>query len=252
MKGNTMSELKSLPTRRSAHLRGLMAGAAFLTLVQAAPAFAADTASDANTVEEITVTARFREETLSSVPVAVSVISGDEVAAKNLNNLQDISQVIPTVDFRAGASNKDRTVFIRGVGTITTSPGVEPSVSTVIDGVVLARPGQSTLDLMDLERIEVLRGPQGTLFGKNASAGVVNIVTKSPTDELHGYADISLFDGTEKRVKASLSGPLGDKLTGLISVVGANFTGNVQDVVHGGKVSRCEQEQAHSQCGHHH
>ena len=232
-----MSNPIQAQTRKASYLRSLMMGAAFVMIAQAGTAFAAEAASDSTTVEEITVTARFREESLSSVPVAVSVISGDDVAAKNLNNLQDISQAIPTVDFRAGASNKDRTVFIRGVGTITTSPGVEPSVSTVIDGVVLARPGQSTLDLMDLERIEVLRGPQGTLFGKNASAGVVNIVTKSPTDELHGYADISLFDGTEKRVKASLSGPLGDKLTGLISVVGANFTGNVQDVVHGGKVN---------------
>jgi iron complex outermembrane recepter protein len=232
-----MSKPFSLRADRSAYLRSLMTGAALLTLVQAAPAFAAAAASEATTVEEVTVTARFREEALSSVPVAVSVISGDDVASKNLNNLQDISQSIPTVDFRAGASNKDRTVFIRGVGTITTSPGVEPSVSTVIDGVVLARPGQSTLDLMDLERIEVLRGPQGTLFGKNASAGVVNIVTKDPTDSFHGYGDISIFEGNEKRVKASVSGPLGDKLTGLISVVGARFSGNVDDAVHGGKVN---------------
>ena len=222
---------------RSAYLRTLMMGAAFVVMAGAGSAYAADAKSDATTVEEVTVTARFREETLSSVPVAVSVISGDEVAAKNLNNLQDISQAIPTVDFRAGASNKDRTVFIRGVGTITTSPGVEPSVSTVIDGVVLARPGQSTLDLMDLERIEILRGPQGTLFGKNASAGVVNIVTKNPTDSFHGYGDISIYEGNEKRIKASISGPMGDKLTGLISVVGARFSGNVEDVVHGGKVN---------------
>ena len=222
---------------RSAYLRSLMMGAAFVVMAGAGSAVAADAKSDATTVEEVTVTARFREETLSSVPVAVSVISGDEVAAKNLNNLQDISQAIPTVDFRAGASNKDRTVFIRGVGTITTSPGVEPSVSTVIDGVVLARPGQSTLDLMDLERIEVLRGPQGTLFGKNASAGVVNIVTKNPTDSFSGYGDISFYEGNEKRIKASVSGPMGDKLTGLISVVGARFSGNVEDAVHGGKVN---------------
>ncbi|MGR6765613.1 TonB-dependent receptor plug domain-containing protein, partial [Aeromonas veronii] len=73
------------------------------------------------------------------------------------------------------------------------SPGVEPTVSTVIDGVVLARPGQATLDLLDVQRVEVLRGSQGTLFGKNASAGVINIVTKSPSSVTEGYLDLSHF-----------------------------------------------------------
>ena len=182
-------------------------------------------AKDANTVDEVTVTARFREESLNTVPIALSVISGDQLASKNLNNLESLSQAVPTVDFRTGASNKDRTVFIRGVGTITTSPGVEPSVSTVLDGVVLSRPGQSTLDLVDIQRIEVLRGPQGTLFGKNASAGVVNIVSKDPTSTVKGYGDASYYGGGEYRFKASLSGPLvaDGKLDGLISGVAAQL-----------------------------
>ena len=103
-------------------------------------------------------------------------------------------------------------MFIRGIGTITTSPGVEPSVSTVVDGVVLDRPGQATAEMLDVDRIEVLRGPQGTLFGKNASAGVINIVTTDPTAETHGYADGSWFSGgNEYRVKGGVSGALGRK-----------------------------------------
>jgi iron complex outermembrane receptor protein len=202
----------------------------------AGAAFAADApAAAAASVDEVTVTARLRAESLNSVPVSIAVVSGAEVSARNLNNLEDISEAVPTVEFRPGASNKDRTVFIRGLGTITTSPGVEPSVSTVIDGVVLARPGQSTLDLLDIDRIEVLRGPQGTLFGKNASAGVVNIVSKDPTDHFEGYADASAYSGGEYRFKGSVSGPIiAGKLDGSISVLGASFVGNVNDVLRNG------------------
>jgi iron complex outermembrane receptor protein len=218
--------------------RALLLSTVALIGAAAGAAQAADAAGASSTVDEVTVTARFRTEALSKVPVAVSVVTGDQIAAKNLNNLQDLSSAVPSVEFRPGASNKDRTVFIRGLGTITTSPGVEPSVSTVLDGVVLARPGQSTLDLVDVERVEVLRGPQGTLFGKNASAGVVNIVSKNPTDQIHGYVDASAYTGDEYRVKASLAGPIiKDRLEGSISVLGAHFDGNVNDVLRHSKVN---------------
>ena len=213
-----------------ARMATLLAGAALILGAQDASAAAATAA--ANTVDEVTVTARFREESLNSVPIALTAINGDQLARKNLNNLQDIAQTVPTVDFRTGASNKDRSVFIRGIGTISTSPGVESSVSTVIDGVVLSRPGQSTLDLIDLERIEVLRGPQGTLFGKNASAGVLNIISKGPTADLHGYLEGAYYEGDETRLKGSLSGPLiPGKLNGLISAMTASYGGNVTDVL---------------------
>ncbi|WP_198577476.1 TonB-dependent receptor [Caulobacter hibisci] len=212
----------------------LLAGAAVLASGTAALAETADT----NVVDEVKVTARYREESVTKVPVAISVVSGDAVAAKNLNNLQDIASTIPTVDFRTGASNKDRTVFIRGVGTITTSPGVEPSVSTVIDGVVLSRPGQTTLDLVELERIEVLRGPQGTLFGKNASAGVINIVSKNPGAEPHAFAEAAWYEGDEYRLKAGVSGPLIDgKLGASLSVLKSGWDGNVKNVTTGDTVN---------------
>jgi iron complex outermembrane receptor protein len=111
-------------------------------------------------LDEVTVTARRRAEPLQEVPVAVSVMTGAQLAAQNLYNVQDMSNEIPSVEFRTGASNKDRDLFVRGIGTITSSPGVEPSVSTVLDGVVLARPGQATAEMLDIDRVEVLRGPQ--------------------------------------------------------------------------------------------
>ena len=89
---------------------------------------------------------------------------------------------------------------------MTTSHGIEPSVATVIDGVSLARSGQATIDVFDVDHIEVLRGPQGTLFGKNASAGVVNILTQNPTDYLTGYGEAEYFQGGEMRFAPAYPG----------------------------------------------
>ena len=188
--------------------------------------------------DEIVVTARFREESLQDVPIAITALSGDSLAEKNLSTIQDISRSVPTVDFRDGSSNKDRTIFVRGVGTITTSPGVEASVSVVLDGVVLTRPGQATLDLLDVERVEVLRGPQGTLFGKNASAGVINVVTKKPTRELSGELLASYFSGGEIRVGGRISGPIvADKLLFSLSALSAKFDGNQVNLTTGNDVN---------------
>ena len=156
-----------------------------------AQAPAAAPKKDDDKLEKITVTATKREESIQDVPVAVTVISGERMEQLNLNNVSTITSQVPTLNFRANASNKDTALFIRGVGTISTSPGVEPTVSTVVDGVVFPRPGMATLDLMDVDRIEVLRGPQGTLFGKNASAGVLNIVSVPISSALERYVDVS-------------------------------------------------------------
>jgi iron complex outermembrane receptor protein len=221
---------KGLPALRVAMLAGV-------TLAAVSPASAQDAAaSDPQTVQdngEIVVTARFREESLTDVPIAITALNGDTLASQNLNTLQDIARTVPSLDFRAGASNKDRSTFIRGIGTITTSPGVEPSVATVVDGVVLARPGQSTLDLLDVERIEILRGPQGTLFGKNASAGVINIVSKEPAKELGFNAQLGAYEGGEYRVRLGASGPIGDDWGFAVTGLVGGFKGNVRNVTTG-------------------
>ncbi|QUD88710.1 TonB-dependent receptor [Phenylobacterium montanum] len=206
-----------------------LAGAAAFTLADAASAQQASSAPQQQ-VEEVVVTARHREERLQNVPISVAVVNGAAAAAKNLNDIADISQQVPSVDFRTGASNKDRTVFIRGTGTISTSPGVEPSVSTVVDGVVMARPGQATVDLLDLDHIEVLLGPQGTLFGKNASAGVVNIVTRNPSSSPSGYLDAAYYEGDEYRISAAASGPITSDVRALLSVFTGYYAGNVKNL----------------------
>ncbi|MEN9631180.1 MAG: hypothetical protein RJA10_4408, partial [Pseudomonadota bacterium] len=210
-----------------------------VALLAAQPALAQQApAADTGKLETVTITATKRVQPLQTTPIAISVISGGALEESNLNNLEAISAQVPTVNFRTNASNKDSALFIRGVGTISTSPGVEPTVSTVLDGVVTARPGQATLDLVEIDRIEILRGPQGTLFGKNASAGVINIVTRAPGKAFGGYADLSYFQGNEMRVRLGASGEIvKDTLRGSISAMAGKFDGNVTNVFDGSKVN---------------
>jgi iron complex outermembrane receptor protein len=190
---------------------------------------------DGASVPSVTVSATRRNASLQSVPVAVSVLDGDALNNANRTSIDTIVQEVPSVTFRQQGGNKDSTIFVRGIGTISTSPGVEPTVSTVIDGVVYARPGQATLDLLDIEHIEILRGPQGTLFGKNASSGVLNVVGRKSTQQTTGFVDASWYEGNEKRVRAGVSGAIQPGVVSA-SVTGlyADYDGNVDNVHAGG------------------
>ncbi len=221
----------SIPLFVTASALALTAGASLAATTSGSDQSPRSASAEANTatVGEVIVTARRRAESLEKVPVAVDVVQGAAAAAKNLNDIQDISATVPSVDFRTSASNKDRTIFVRGIGTISTSPGVEPSVSTVIDGVVYARAGQATVDFSDVDHIEVLEGPQGTLFGKNATAGVINIVTRNPTAATTGYFDGGYYSGGEYRIDGGVSGSLAKNVQALLSVFDGGFKGNVFD-----------------------
>ncbi|MDE2276946.1 MAG: TonB-dependent receptor [Burkholderiales bacterium] len=241
----TLTARRARSARPSAFARLPLAAALLAALPALAPQAAAPAAAasgvDTGKVQEVIISATKRLQPLQSTPIAVSVLSGTQLERANLNNLGSIASAVPTVNFRTNASNKDSALFIRGLGTISTSPGVEPDVSTVLDGVVTARPGQATLDLLEIERIEILRGPQGTLFGKNASAGVINIVTRAPTKELSGYGDLSYFQGNERRVRAGISGEMVPGLVrGLVSVMDGKYDGNVTNVYDGSKVNGYE------------
>jgi iron complex outermembrane receptor protein len=222
---------------KPARLAQAVAAALALTSL---PGFAADdsTAAQTATLQAVTVTATRREASLQQVPVAVSVVDGEQLERDNRNSVASIVQQVPSLNFRTGTSNKDTSLFIRGVGTISTSPGVEPTVATVVDGVVYARPGQATLDLLDLERIEVLRGPQGTLFGKNASAGVLNVISKAPSAETHGYIDQTYYSGNESRTRFGIGGSLiPDTLKGSLTTLFGSYDGNVDNNSNGQEVN---------------
>ncbi|WP_269532777.1 TonB-dependent receptor [Chitinimonas sp. BJYL2] len=192
-------------------------------------------------LDTVTVSATRRPEPLQKVPVAVTVLKGRDLERANRNDLGAMVEVVPAASFRTNASSKDTSLFIRGVGTVSTSPGVEPTVSTMVDGVVFGRPGQTLFDLMDIERVEVLRGPQGTLFGKNASAGVIHITTRIPSETPEGYVNLASYgDGPEQRVRAGWSGPLGESLTGSLTVSSADQRGNLDNLATGRRVNGVE------------
>ena len=236
--------MKHRTTLPSTLRRQPLAAALMVALPIAFPAWAQQAPkADEGKVETVTITATKRLQPLQSTPIAVSVISGGTLEEANLNNLGAIQAQIPAVTFRSNASSKDTSLFIRGVGTISTSPGVEPTVSTVIDGVVTGRPGQSMLDLVDVERIEVLRGPQGTLFGRNASAGVINIVTRAPTKGLGGYVDLAAYQGNERRVRLGVSGG-NDLVKASLAVMNAEWDGLLTNVRDGKKTGGYERDGA--------
>lgn len=226
-------------SNRLPHRPALLAVAATLSVgafAQTTTPAAADNKESAGQLESVVITATKRLQPLQKTPIAVSVIGGGALEELNLNNLSTITAQVPTLNYRANASNKDSALFIRGVGTISTSPGVEPTVSMVLDGVVTARPGQATLDLIEVDRIEVLRGPQGTVFGKNSSAGVINIITRAPAAGQGGYLDLSVYQGGETRVRAGVNGG-NNEVKASLSAMSARYDGNVTNVFDGSTVN---------------
>ena len=163
-------------------------------------------------VEEVIVTATKTERTLQEVPVAVSVVTADTIEKANVVDLLDLKAVVPSLDARQYQSTTNATFFIRGFGNGSNNPGVEPSVAVFVDGVYRSKIQGQISDLPMLERIEVLRGPQSTLFGKNASAGVVNIVTKKPSFESFGKATFEIGDYNSKVAKIYYTGPINDSV----------------------------------------
>ncbi len=206
----------------------MLAGVAAVALTSA-PALAQDAApaADGGAPAEIIVTAQKRSERLQDVPVAVSVISGVALANRGGVNIESAQYLVPTLNFRKSGAAINQSLFLRGVGTSTFSIAGEPSVSTVVDGVVYSRAGEAFSDLVDIDRIEVLRGPQGTLFGKNASAGVVNIITKQPTQDFEGVLEASYADRQEFRGRAVLNLPLGGETALRVTGFYGKYDGNI-------------------------
>ena len=185
-------------------------------------------------IEEVVVTAQKRTENAQHVPLAVSVVSGVTLERIDALGIADLSTVIPSVTFNTGRELRDSSIRIRGIGTDVFAAGIEPSVSTVIDGVVLAQQGSFFNDLGDLERVEVLRGPQGTLFGKNSSAGVIAFVTRKPNFEaLEANASVLVAADSEYRANGVISAPLSQSTAFRLAAFYRQNDGVVKDAATG-------------------
>ncbi|MFA9199779.1 MAG: TonB-dependent receptor [Cypionkella sp.] len=213
---------------------------ASLAALLAAPAMAQDAVSGTGADDEeevapgeIVVTAQKRSENLQDIPLSVSALTGESLEMAARPSIESASQMVPSLNFLKSGTTLNQTIFLRGVGTATFSIAGEPSVSTVVDGVVYARSGEAFSDLVDIAQMEVLRGPQGTLFGKNASAGVINITTRMPERELGGTVEASYFDRNEFRLKGSLNLPMGDALAGRFTAFYGDYDGNIRNTTVG-------------------
>jgi iron complex outermembrane receptor protein len=175
----------------------------------AIPAVAQDTQE--GILDEIVVMAQKREQTLQEVPIAVSVITADVMQKAQINDVLDLQSVVPSLRVTQLQSSGQTNFVIRGFGNGANNPGIEPSVGVFIDGVYRSRSASALADLPNLERVEVLRGPQSTLFGKNASAGVINVVTAAPSlDEAGGSASLVYGNYNQVIVKGDFSVPLSE------------------------------------------
>jgi iron complex outermembrane receptor protein len=184
----------------------------------------------ASVLQEIVVTAQKRRERLQDVPLAVTAVSAEELANRQVNDTESLVQMVPALNIQQGNNPTNTTFRIRGVGTALFGQGTEASVSLVVDGVVQARQAQSFSDLADIERIEVLEGPQGTLFGKNATGGVINVITAGPSHTFSGATEVTLAAEDEYRIKGTVTGPLSDTLAYRLTGYYDNLGGWIHDI----------------------
>ncbi|MCH7537253.1 MAG: TonB-dependent receptor plug domain-containing protein, partial [Proteobacteria bacterium] len=164
-------------------------------------------------MEEIIVTASKRPQTLQEIPVAVSVITANDLQQTQILDIKDLQFLVPSLRVDTLQSSGNTNFRIRGFGNGANNAGIEPSVGVFIDGVYRSRTASALADLPNLERVEVLRGPQSTLFGKNASAGVISVITAKPSlVETTGAVSLTVGEYSQTIVKADVNGPFSDSV----------------------------------------
>ena len=192
----------------------LLASAAFAAL--STPAFAQDMQpQDAGLEEaEIIVTATRREQQLADVPLAVSAVTAETLARSGASDIRQLNQLSPSLLVSSTSSEAaGGGARIRGIGTVGDNPGLESSVATFVDGVYRSRAGVGLTELGAIDRIEVLRGPQGTLFGRNASAGLIHVITARPSSDLGSTVEATYGNYDAMRLVGGITGPVSDTIS---------------------------------------
>ncbi|MEM9255258.1 MAG: TonB-dependent receptor [Pseudomonadota bacterium] len=159
-------------------------------------------------LEEVIVTARKREETLQSTPIAVTAFSSDSLRQSQINNIGDLTQNVPGLSRREGRKTAD--LNIRGVGTRVPDISAEPGVGVYVDSIYIPRNDSQLVDVLNMESVQILRGPQGTLFGKNTAGGAILLTTKKPSDVVEGFASADIGDLGRLNLRGGVSGPLSE------------------------------------------
>ncbi len=233
-----------LPLRRTPPGGSDYALALLLALGGALPASAADAPAPAEeapplagsapvkadtALGKVTVTARRREEDSQKVPTPITVLGGETLEAQRISRVQDLQQVLPSVNV-AYIHARQSSVAVRGIGNNPASDGLEGSAGIYLDNVYLGRPGMAVFDLLDIEQLELLRAPQGTLFGKNTTAGVLNISTRAPTFTAERTVEVSGGQDGYFQGRGTVSGPLGETLAGRLSAYRTRDDGYIKNI----------------------
>ncbi|WP_334183780.1 TonB-dependent receptor [Novosphingobium sp.] len=210
-------------------------------LVVAAPAYSEEASAQPLPAQErpggdIVVTARKVKEKIGDVPLAITVIGGDELRRNDHIRLEDLNQLVPSTNVVV-TNGHQTSISIRGVGNNPGSDGLENSAGVFIDGVYLGRPGMAASDLIDIAQVEVLRGPQGTLFGKNTTAGAVNITTELPQFDWGGRAAVTYGRFNYQQYQGTVTGPISDDLAFRLTGYDTTRDGIVKNMSNGDKVS---------------
>ena len=166
--------------------------------------------SQTATLEEVIVVAQKREENMLDVPVALTAVTTSELNVFGVRDTTELTKLSPSLSYDQTGLSQNSGFRIRGIGTVVYSTTAESAVAVIIDDVATSQSGQALADLTDIERVEILRGPQSTLFGRNASAGVINVLSKRPTEEFEAGAELTLTDDNQEKVSTWVSGPITD------------------------------------------
>jgi iron complex outermembrane recepter protein len=206
---------------------------------QAATDNQAPASTDSVQLQEITITAEKRTENMETVPVAASVVSSSELAADNVSDISDLNKLDPSVELN-GTINGRVPMGIRGVSSVSNegTVGISSGVAVELDGVPVPSDSYDANDIMDVDRVEILKGPQSTLGGRTAAAGLINIVTLGPTNTPTGSADFTATDDGEYRVNTYLAGPLSDSVAGSLSVYKATIDYPITNLAYNHKTSQ--------------
>jgi len=211
------------------------------TVVIPVAAYAQEPASQPSLVDEIVVTANKREQSLQDVPVVVTAIGEQALKDGGVKDIKDLMQLTPGLMVSSTANESTTVARIRGIGTVGDNAGLESSVGIVIDGVYRPRAATGIGDLGEMQRVEVLKGPQGTLFGKNTSAGVINVLTAEPEFQFGGTVEATVGNYNAREISGSITGPIiGDVLAGRLYVANRERDGFYDVRVGNGPRTRTE------------
>lgn len=209
-------------------------GPAAATQVETVASIQQESVPAPDTVQDIVVTAQKSRTNVQRTAIAISAVGGDALRTQQVADIQGLAQSLPSVNF--GQTTGNARIAIRGVGLDNISLGNEGRVAYHVDGVYVSRPAAALASFYDVERVEVLRGPQGTLYGRNATGGAVNVITTSPGNTLAGYGEATYGNYNAKKVEAGFGGPLANWLSGRLSFQVVDRDGYGRNVVRGGDI----------------